>query len=76
MPSKDLRSRASTSTALAGFFAAPAEVAWVTVLITLRTLSSVSSRPCSAFSVASATALRSLSPCLVEACANMSMSAS
>ena len=76
MPSKALRSMASTSTALAGFFSAPAEVAWVTDLITLRTLSSVSSRPCSAFSVASATALRSFSPCLAEASANMSMRAS
>ena len=50
-----------------GCCAAPVEVASATVLTTLRMLSSVSSRPCSACKVASPTALRSASPCLALA---------
>src|SRR5450755_436358 len=76
MPANALLSKPSTSIALAGFCAAPAEVACVTLLTTLRMLASVNSRPCSAFRVASATALRIASPCLALACANIAMRAS
>ena len=76
MPANALPSMASISTGPAGFNAAPAELAWVTVLSTLRMFSSVSSRPCKAFSVASLTALRKASPCLAVASENMVMSAS
>src|SRR5258708_7815100 len=76
MPAKAFVSIASTSTGLDTFRAAPVVVALVTVLITFLMFSIVSSRPCSALSVASATALRRASPCLAVAAENMLMSAS
>src|SRR5678815_4342027 len=54
----------------------PVEAASATFLTTFLMLSSVSSRPCSARSVASLTALRSASPCLALASANIAISAS
>ena len=76
MPAKAFSSSASASTAGIMFFAAPLEAACVTDFNTLRMLATVSSRPCSALSVASLTALRSASPCCALDLANMSMSAS
>ena len=54
----------------------PLEAACVTDFSTLRMLATVSSRPCSALSVAALTALRMASPCCALDLANMSMSAS
>ena len=71
MPAKALVSIASTSIGLATFFAAPVVAAVVTVESTFLMLAIVSSRPCSAFSVASLTPLRSASPCLVVASENI-----
>src|ERR1035438_272302 len=76
MPASALPSIASTSTSLAGFFAAPTEAASATVFTTFLMLSSVSSRPCRALSVAPETALRKASPCLALASANIEISAS
>ena len=76
IPARACLSMPSRSTPLAGFCAAPVDAAWVTLFTTLRMFSSVSSRPCSAFSVASETALRSASPCFALASANIDISAS
>src|SRR4029079_17864061 len=76
MPPSALPSRPSTSIAGAGLRAIPVDAASATFLTTFLMLSSVSSRPCNARSVASLTALRSASPCLALASANMVISAS
>src|SRR6478736_3047474 len=76
MPPSALPSRPSTSIAGAGLRAMPVDAASATFLTTFLMLSSVSSRPCSARSVASLTALRSASPCLLLASANMVIRAS
>ncbi len=76
MPATALLSRASTSGAGSLLLAAPADAALVTVFSTCLMLARVSSRPCSAFSVASATAWRIASPCWAVACENWLISAS
>src|SRR6478609_7141035 len=59
-----------------GLRAMPVDAASATFLTTFLMLSSVSSRPCRARSVASLTAFRSASPCLAPASANIVISAS
>src|SRR6478609_4191718 len=59
-----------------GLRAMPVDAASVMVLTTFLMLSSVSSRPCSARSVASLTALRTAAPCLALASANIVIRAS
>ena len=78
MPATALSSRASVSNppaAASGFLAAPALAASATDFKAARMFFSVSSRPCSAASVASPEALRSCSPCRAVAFWNMSINA-
>ena len=70
-PEKALPSSSPISTAGNVFRPNPVDAAWLTVSSTLRMFVRVNSRPCSAFSVASATALRSTSPCRAVACENI-----
>src|SRR5436190_4388053 len=76
MPPSALPSSASTSIAGVGLRAMPVDADSATFLTTFLMLSSVSSRPWRARSVASLTALRSASPCLAPASANIVISAS
>ena len=75
MPATAWSSSGATS-APSGFFATPAPAASVTLLSVARMFFSVSSRPCSACSVAWVTAWRSWSDCCAVADSNIEISAS